>query len=213
MRNKAILVPILMLAGAATWLSAGEAEPDNRVAIAELAKVPVTFDGHVSKFEYSDVIPVRFPNGHGQVDAYVKAIDGYLYFAFELPDRSPHMGDDIVIMLDTRNDSGDAPQKDDIRAYVRRKSENSRMHKGDGKAWVNLYGQWEYRSTPYAVGWEVEARIPLKALDVDFSKGKTLGMAFRIWDNKPKKVHNWPVGSDERKPSTWGKLVFSSSKE
>ena len=55
---------------------------------------------------------------------------------------------------------------------------------------------------------EVEARIPLKAIGVDFTKPVTMGLAFRIWDNEPLKRWNWPVSADENQPATWGTLVF-----
>jgi len=213
MRRGTILIVSAAVIGAAAWLSAQAPAPSGDVELSGPSDVPVTFDGHVSKFEYGDAATVRFGNGHGVVDARVKAADGYLYFAFEIPDRSPHVGDDIVIMLDGRADGGDAPQTDDIRAYVRRKGENSRMEQGDGKQWVNLYGDWEYRSTAYAIGWEVEARIPLKSLSADFAKTRTMGLALRIWDNDPQKTWHWPAESDEGKPSTWGKLVLSGAKK
>ena len=179
---------------------------ENTVTIKEVSKTQVTFDGHVSKFEYADAARVTFANGHGTVEARAKAIDGFLYFAFEIPDLSPHQGDDIVIMLETANARGDAPEKTATRAYVRRKSENSRAHVGDGKKWADTYADWEYRSTAYATGWEVEARIPLKSLNIDAGKSATLGLAFRIWANEPQKNWNWPAGSDEKKPSGWGTL-------
>ena len=181
---------------------------EKQVAVGQVSPVPITFDGNVSKFEYADATRSTFKNGHGTVEVATKAAGDYLYFAFEIPDLTPHRGDDIVIMLDTKNNRAAAPDKDDIQAYIRRKSENSRMYVGTGKEWENLYGDWEYKSTPYANGWEVEARIPLKTVGADFAKPATLGLAFRIWDNEPQKVWNWPAGSDENKPTTWGTLLL-----
>lgn len=168
------------------------------------------FDGHVSKLEYSDARHFVFTNGHGEVDVYVKIADGCLCFAFVIPDDTYHTGDDMVVMLDTKNARQEAPGKDDLRAYVRRKTEHARMHVGDGKEWVDQYGPWEYRSTSYASGWEMECRIPLQAIGVT---GKTtLGFALRIWDNEPQKVYNWPTGSKETEPKTWGTLVLDATK-
>ncbi len=185
---------------------------DKRVTIKAASDVPVVFDGNVSKFEYADAAHATFPNGHGTVDVYVKVQDGYLYFGCEIPDLSPFIGDDMVIMLDTKNARSAAPDAGDTRAYVRRKIENSRMEKGDGKAWKDDYSDWEYKASLYANGWEVEARIPLKSLGVDGDKGATMGLAFRIWDNQPEKMHYWPAGSNEKKPDTWGTLAIEASK-
>ena len=181
----------------------------NEVFVKGVSAVPVTFDGHVSKFEYSDATHSTFPNGHGVVDVYAKCFDGCVYFAFQIPDLSPHPGDDIVVMLDTTLGRAAAPAKTDIRAYVRRKMENSRQYQGDGQKWVDYYGDWEYRSSSYSTGWEVEVRYPLKSLNLQAGKKATLGLAFRIWDNQPQKIWNWPVGSDENKPVTWGTLVLA----
>jgi len=184
----------------------------SEVVIKGVSTLPVTFDGHVSKFEYADAVHVTFPNGHGTVDGYVKCHDGFLYFAFQIPDLSPHPGDDIVTMLDTKNAKDAAPAAGDIRAYVRRKIENSRMDEGKDGKWVNCYSDWEWHSELYATGWEVETRIPLKKLGVDFSKNVTIGLAFRIWDNEPQKVWNWPAGSQETQPNTWGTITFQAAK-
>ena len=149
------------------------------VVVKGASTCPVTFDGHVSKFEYGDATALTFANGHGMVDVWAKCFDGFLYFAFQIPDRSPFQGDDIVVMLDTANGRAAAPDKNDVRAYVRRKMENSRQYQGDGKKWVDYYGEWEYRAMPYAIGWEVEVRIPLKALGVGPEQ------AGRAWSGLP----------------------------
>jgi hypothetical protein len=186
-----------------------DTKPDSPITLTGESAMPVVFDGHVSKFEYGDAVRTMFPNGHGTVEAFTKAAGGYLYFAFSIPDRTPHPGDDIVIMLDTKNRRSAALDSSDIRAYVRRKMENSRMEQGNGKAWENLYGDWEYRSSLYSVGWEVEARIPLKSLNLDFKTPATMGLAFRIWDNSPQKVWNYPLRANEDQPRSWGTLIFS----
>ena len=174
-----------------------------------IAGIPVLFDGHVSPLEYQDGQMVRFTNGHGTVTAFVKRTPAHLCFAFIIPDETVHNGDDIVVMLDTKNAKAAAPTADCIRAYIRRKPENSRMHKGDGKAWVNDYGDWEYRSTSYASGWEVECRYPVASLPGGLKQKTTLGAMFRIWDNEPQKVWTCPAeGADENKPSTWGTLTL-----
>jgi hypothetical protein len=182
--------------------------PASDVVIKGVSTMPVTFDGNVSKFEYADAACASFPNGHGIVDVSAKCFDGYLYFAFQIPDLSPHPGDDIVIMLDTDHSRHAAPGKTDIRAYVRRNMENSRMQQGDGQKWADYYGDWEYRSALYSTGREVEARIPLKSLGIEPGKKAALGLAFRIWDNKPQQTYNWPAGSNENKPDTWGTLTI-----
>ena len=188
---------------------AAEEQTPGEVLVKGVSTIPVTFDGHVSKFEYSDATRSTFPNGHGIVDVFTKCCDGFVYFAFQIPDLSPHPGDDIVVMLDTTLGKAAAPAKTDIRAYVRRKMENSRQYQGDGQKWVDCYGDWEYRSAAYSTGWEVEVRYPLKSLNLETGKKTTLGLAFRIWDNQPQKIWNWPVGSDENKPATWGTLVLA----
>lgn len=210
MRLVTFLFPLVVLVGQALAQTspppaagAGAGAP---VVVKGASTLPITFDGHVSKFEYADATPVTVPNGHGTVNAWVKCLDGYLYFAFQIPDLSPFQGDDIVVMLDTAHDRSPAPDKNDIRAYVRRKMENSRQYQGDGKKWTDYYGEWEYRAAPYAIGWEVEVRIPLKAIGVDPTKPAALGLAFRIWDNEPQKTWNWPANSDENKPDTWATL-------
>jgi hypothetical protein len=206
----------LLLAGAifaAIALSAG-AQPTttpaspSQVAVPADTRLPITFDGHVSKFEYADAAHVTFPNAHGTVDAFIKTHDNFLCFAFQIPDLTPFMGDDIVTMLDLKNAKDPAPTPSDIRAYVRRKIENSRMHEGKDSKWAETYGDWEWRTSLYSTGWEVETRIPLKSLHLEPGKPATLGLAFRIWDNEPQKVWNWPAGSNEEKPSTWGTLTL-----
>ena len=177
---------------------------------AAVAAAPLVFDGHVSKLEYGDAKHSLFTNGHGQVDVYVKVFDGRLCFGFVIPDETVHPGDDMVVMLDTRNARPETPDKDDLRAYVRRKIENSRMHVGDGKAWIDQYGPWEYRAVSYAAGWEVECRIPISSLGV--TDKTTMGFALRIWDNEPQKNFNWPTGSNEAKPNSWGSLVLDAQK-
>ena len=199
---------IVVVAVAQTTASA----PAPQVVIKGISKLPITFDGHVSKFEYADAAHATFPNGHGTVDVYSKIFDDHLYFAFEIPDLSPFIGDDIVVMLDTKNDRTAAPEKDDIRAYVRRKIEDSRQDVGDGKKWADTYGDWDYRIALYPNGWEVEVRIPLKSAGLDADKPATMGLDFRIWDNEPKNTWNWPVGSKEDKPDTWGTLVYQPTK-
>ncbi len=170
--------------------------------------IPVVFDGHVSPLEYQDGQMVRFKNGHGTVTGFVKRSPDFLYFAFTIPDETVHIGDDIVVMLDTRSAKPAAPTADCIRAYIRRKPENSRMHKGDGRAWVDYYGDWEYRSNSYASGWEVECRYPVASLPGGLKEKTTLGLMFRIWDNEPQKVWTCPAeGADENRPSTWGTLT------
>lgn len=184
-----------------------------RVTLAAPSTLPVTFDGHVSKFEYSDAAHITFPNGHGIVDAYIKCHDGFLYFAFLLPDLTPHPGDDIVTMLDTRNGRDASPAPGNIRAYVRRKIENSRAHQGKDGKWADHYGDWDWRAALHPVGWEVETRIPLKSLGVDFTRPVTMGLAFRIWDDEPRKIWNYPVGSDEAKPNTWATLTLGTQRQ
>ena len=142
MRRMAVVVSAALVAGAGFWWSRWEmtrahaqaapalAAPATPVVVKRTSKTPVTFDGHVSKFEYGDATYTTFPNGHGTVDVYSKCVDGMLYFAFQIPDLSPFAGDDIVIMLDTNHQRTGAPAKGDIRAYVRRKMENSRMQQG-----------------------------------------------------------------------------------
>ncbi|MFB3891809.1 MAG: sugar-binding protein [Phycisphaerae bacterium] len=193
---------------AVTLAQPSASAPANEVVVKGISGLAVTFDGHVSKLEYADATHSTFPNGHGTVDVFTKCQDGFLYFAFQIPDLSPFEGDDIVIMLDTANARKAAPDEADIRAYVRRKMENSRAQQGDGKKWADTYGDWEYRSALYPNGWEVEARIPLKSLKIATAAAKpaVMGLAFRIWDNKPQGNSNWPVGSNENKPDTWGTL-------
>jgi len=169
----------------------------------------VVFDGHVSDFEYGEGSQtILFMAGHGKVTAFVRKDEEFLYFAFRIPDHTPHPGDDIVVMLDVGNHRAEQPDERCVRAYVRRKFENSRMHKGDGATWADVYGKWEYKSSLYDQGWEVETRIPLTALGALPGQEKVMGFAFRIWDNKPLNRWNWPVHSDENKPATWGTLVI-----
>ena len=177
--------------------------------ITGIAGIPVRFDGHVSLLEYQDGQMMRFKNGHGTVTGFVKRTPDFLCFAFVIPDETVHDGDDIVVMLDTKNTKPDAPTADCIRAYIRRKPENSRMHKGDGKTWVNDYGAWEYRSASYASGWEIECRYPAASLPGGLKEKTTLGAMFRIWDNEPQKVWTCPAeGADENRPSTWGTITL-----
>ena len=213
MRKTAAIIAIALVGVAGVWSVRGIAQttasaPVSEIVIKGLSKTPVTFDGNVSKFEYADAAHASFANGHGVVDAYAKCSEGYLCFGFQIPDLSPFGGDDIVIMLDTKNDRQAAPDDADIRAYVRRKMENSRQQQGDGKKWADYYGDWEYRSALYSTGWEVEARIPLKSLGVAPDKLSAVGLSFRIWDNQPQKTYSWPAGANENKPDTWGKLVL-----
>ena len=179
------------------------------VTVKAASEVPIVFDGNVSKFEYGDASHMTFQDGHGMVDVYVKRDDGFLCFAFELPDPTVHRGDDIVIMLDTQNRRAALPGPECIRAYVRRKPENSRMQQGSQGKWRDVYAQWQYRSSSYAAGWEVECRIPLEAIPLDPAKPATMGLAFRVYDNEPKKKWNWPAASDENKPETWGTIVLN----
>src|SRR5689334_17281604 len=46
------------------------------LAVPSASTVPVTFDGHVSKFEYGDATHLTFPNNHGTVDVFIKVSDG-----------------------------------------------------------------------------------------------------------------------------------------
>ena len=196
-----------LVAGAA--FTAAGATAQNVVVVPPPAPA-MMFDGHVSKLEYLDAKHFTFANGHGEVDVYAKVAEGRLCLGFVIPDDTVHMGDDMVVMLDTANSRQETPDPKCLRAYVRRKIENSRMHVGDGKAWVDQYGPWEYRANPYAAGWEMECRVPLSAIGVG---GKTtLGFALRIWDDKPQKTYNWPAGSSEKRPATWGKLVLDTTK-
>jgi hypothetical protein len=39
-----------------------------------------------------------------------------------------------------------------------------------------------------------------------------LGFALRIWDDSPQKTYNWPAGSNEKKPNTWGALTLDAGK-
>jgi hypothetical protein len=201
--------PGAYVAAAAPPAAAPAGGGGTEVVVKGVSSIPITFDGHVSKFEYGDATHSTFPNGHGTVDVYAKCYEGYVYFAFLIPDLSPFPGDDIVVMLDPVNSRAAAPAKTDIRAYVRRKMENSRQYRGDGQKWVDYYGEWEYRSALYATGWEIEVRHPLKSLGIEAGKKTTMGLAFRIWDNEPEKIWNWPLGSSENKPNTWGTLVFA----
>jgi len=196
---------------------------ENELHVKKSSKVPVVFDGNVSTFEYCDAVRVNFRNGHGEVAAYVKSDGKFIYFAFEIPDKSVHLGDDIVIMLDTDNMRPENPDSNDVRAYIRRKLENSRMQKGSKGKWADYWGKWEYCARSYDSGWEVECRLPLNApADSAFSpsaKDKTgektvrMGIAFRIWDNSPQKKWSWPISSDENKPDTWATLVLEEDEK
>ena len=189
------------------------ADSTDTLKVKGTSQVPVVFDGNVSRFEYADATHATFPNGHGTVDVYMKRYDGFLYFAFQIPDPTVHQGDDIVVMLDTKLSRSATPGPGCIRAYVRRKLENSRMQQGVGKTWADVYSDWEFRSRSYTTGWEVECRIPLAAISVENQKAETtLGLAFRIWDNEPQKIWNWPLASHENKPDTWGTLLIEPAK-
>lgn len=180
---------------------------NEEIKILEESSIPVVFTGDVSKYEYTDSEKIQFENEHGKVNVYLKRDKKFLYFAFEIPDPTISRGDDIVIMLDLGNKRLSKPQSNNIRAYVRRKSENSRMHQGSDGNWVNWYGEWEYKSSNYKIGWEVEARINLKALKYA-SKKQKYGFGLRIWDNEPRGKSNFPKTSDEMKPNTWATLVI-----
>ena len=198
---------------------------ENELRVKTSSDIPVVFDGHVSKFEYYDAAVVNFQNSHGQVTAYIKSDAEFLYFAFEIPDTPVHMdnnplrmGDDIVVMLDVDNVRPAKPGANDIRAYIRRKPENSRMQKGDLKTWQDYWGKWEYRSHSYVAGWEVECRVPLRGMTNEiFTKPveakaeadeTKMGISFRLWGNIPPKKWAWPSPADEERPDTWGTLIL-----
>ena len=168
----------------------------------------IVLDGHVAQFEYRDSTKTKIKGPHGLVDVYIKQVEEYLYFAFILPNPTFTNGDDIVIMLEPKNAKGEKPSEDAVRAYIRRKSEWSRTHKG--AEWEEYWGKWEYRSVSYTNGWEVECRIKLSELPVDSNKESAMGLSFRIWDNKPKGKWNWPEKADENAPKTWGVLIINS---
>lgn len=183
---------------------------DISVALSEDA---VTFDGHVSSFEYADAAQFKFTAGHGQVTTYIKQYEGWLYFAFQIPEPTVHPGDDIVVMLNLDDPALVKPSAKCIRAYVRRKMENSRMHKGNDEKWVNLYGPFEYKAVTYNQGWEAEIRIPLVDIGVTEGQIVSIPLALRIWDNEPLAKWNWPLAADENKPDTWGKLTITATEQ
>ena len=202
---------LAMLAGASFAVNANASETNTlRVAPTENN---IVFDGHVSQFEYSDATKTKIKGPAGLVDAFIKQDKEYLNFAFILPNPHYTHGDDIVIMLEPKNAKGKKPSDDATRAYIRRKSEWCRTHKGiDGK-WEEKFIKWEHKSFSYKNGWEVEARIKLSELPIKIDKETEMGLSFRIWDNVPgqgKGKWNWPEKSDENKPNTWGTLIINS---
>ncbi len=181
---------------------------EQRIAIKQRSGTPILFDGHVSKYEYTDAEHCIIKGPYGEIDIFMKIVDGYLYFASQLPNPNYYIGHDLVIMLEPKNAQDKKPSTDAVRAYVRRKMEHSRTHKGAD--WPDYWGEWEFRSVSYETGWELECRIKLNVLGIDLSKRVEMGLAFRTFDNNPKDKWNWPEGSDENIPETWGTLVVEA---
>ena len=175
------------------------------IKITKTGNESICFDGHVSKYEYADAEHCVIKGPYGEIDIFIKIADGYLYFASQLPNPNYVSGHDIVIMLEPENVYGKEPSSNAIRAYIRRKSEHSRTHKGPG--WPDYWGPWEFKCVSYKTGWEAECRISLDELGIDLSKKTEMGLAFRSWDKIPKGKWNWPEGSDEDVPETWGTLL------
>lgn len=98
--------------------------------------VTPTVDGVISPKEWDDADKIEFPTDGGNCTVYFKHNGSVLYVAFNVPNKDSDSG--VQIFVDTNYDQASAPQTDDYRFTIARKSPPNDYgeNQGTGTDWT-----------------------------------------------------------------------------
>jgi hypothetical protein len=171
-----------------------------------------TVDGIISTGEWTDAHSAIFATSGGICKVCFKHDLTNLYVAFDVPNLDAESA--VQIFVDTMYDRASAPQTDDYRFTISRRSGADEYGENQGTgtdwtAWGSPVG-WSGAHQDLVSTWNAEFSVPYTKLGITAGESQIIGISFwNAWTSTGD--YHWPTDASWLDPSTWGAAYSSDN--